>query len=284
MSTAPEIDGLQALRSGILILIVYALLVGIGFISLIPAILAGLAGIAAAAIIILIGLILALIGLLRIRTGFNILKSIGRDVGVGGTGVTLYLVGAILGIIGAILTIVLIGIPILFLGLILLLIGQILIGVGIHNIGSTYKEGLVSVGGILVAIPIDIISFIGYILSYIGLGRVIDKVRSGFSPMGYGVAYQQAPVQQVGQGTIRSDGNAYITLSSQVQGTIVSAVLNNMPARSINPSMLNMGINNVVINFGSVVGLTPGYTYTITLTINTGANVITVYANVVYQP
>ncbi|QXJ34976.1 DUF973 family protein [Saccharolobus shibatae] len=291
-----ELEGIGKLRGGSLFMILSVLLAAIGILVIISAgvlggmfsaasgnvggaIAAGIGLLAGIAIVILIGAIIGLVGILRIRSGFSILKSLGRDVGIGETGTTLYLVGLIIIIIGALLTFVLIGVPILILGEIIALIGGILIGIGFYRVGELYNEGLVKIGGILIIIPIDILNFVGFILAYVGLGRV--------RPLPTPTQQPSVPqVYQVGQGTIRNNGYAYVTLYSSTPATIISAKIEgaNIMSSAINPTVLQIGNNEVTIFFGNVQSLAPNTTYIITLTINIGGNIINISTAVVYQP
>ncbi|MCH4816321.1 MAG: DUF973 family protein [Saccharolobus sp.] len=291
-----ELEGIGKLRGGSLFMILSVLLAAIGILVIISAgvlggmfsvasgnvggaIAAGIGLLAGIAIVILIGAIIGLVGILRIRSGFSILKSLGRDVGIGETGTTLYLVGLIIIIIGALLTFVLIGVPILILGEIIALIGGILIGIGFYRVGELYNEGLVKIGGILIIIPIDILNFVGFILAYVGLGRV--------RPLPTPTQQPSVPqVYQVGQGTIRNDGYAYVTLYSSTPANIISAKIEgaNIMSSAINPTVLQIGNNEVAIFFGNIQSLAPNTTYIITLTINIGGNIINISTAAVYQP
>ncbi|BFH74662.1 DUF973 family protein [Sulfurisphaera javensis] len=324
-----ELDGLKKLRGGAFFIIISPLLETIAFILFLPSLIGGVfaggaagtasggaaggvAGALGAAIgvtiifiaMIVIGAVLGILGVLRLRSGFSILQSLGRDVGIGSTGGTLYLVGLILTLIGAILTLAIIGIFILVIAAILTLIGEILLGVGLYKVGDVYNEGLTKIGGILAAIPMGLISFVGYILVYIGLGKIINMVSSGVSPMApYGYpqqpqyqptyqqtqypqpTYQQPQFYQVGQGVIKSDGYAKVYLYTTTSGVIVSAVMQNPQLTSsyINPITINPGNNEITIYFGNVSQLQIGNQYVITITINAGGNMIPVNATVVYQ-
>ncbi|MFP3226855.1 MAG: DUF973 family protein, partial [Sulfolobaceae archaeon] len=56
-------------------------------------------------------------------------------------------------------------------------IALILVGIGVYSLGSRYNDGLLKVGGILIATVI--ISLIGVILTIIGAGSVKNKLQSG---------------------------------------------------------------------------------------------------------
>ena len=122
--------------------------------------------------------VLYLIGLIKIREGFSALKDRWSNLNIGYIGTTLILAGAILNILSS---------PFFFyagpfgafvttIGTALLLIGEILLGVGIYNLGEDYKNSTVSSSGILIAIPLGITAFIGFILLYHSLGKVISNL------------------------------------------------------------------------------------------------------------
>ncbi|AKA74574.1 DUF973 family protein [Saccharolobus solfataricus] len=313
-----ELEGIERLRSGSLFMILSALLLTIGIIVII---LAGLAiasfsftssasfsftsssvppasstGVVAGffgalvgiAIVLVISAVIGLLGILRIRSGFSILKNVGRDVGIGATGTTIYLVGLIIILIGALLTFILVGIPILILGDILLLIGGVLIGLGFYRVGEVYNEGTVKIGGILVlvgSIIADLLSFIGFLLIYIGLGKIKPQQTLGMQQP-Y-VSQPMVPqVYQIGQGVIRSNGYAYISLYSSAPANIISAKIEgtNIISTTITPITLQTGNNEVTIFFGNVQSLAPNTTYIITLTINIGGNIINISTVASYQP
>lgn len=286
-----EFEGINKLRRGVLLLVLVPLLIGfIALILMVPllsvkgpgAVAAALGILGAIAALVIIGAILGILGLLNIRSGFRTLNSLGKDVGIGYTGTTLYLVSLILVLIGAILTIVLVGIFIVALGEILLLIANILIGVGFYKVGEIYNESLTKVGGILAAIPIGIVSFIGYILVYIGLGKI--------RPMSIMSAVQMLPSQpqiyQVGQGVIRGNGYAQVSLYSTTQAIVTSARIDgtNLTSFNINPTVLQPGQNEIVIKFDNVYQLVPGSSYVITIAVNVGGNISEIKASAVYQP
>jgi len=305
-----EFEGINKLRKGTLLLILVPLL--IGFIALIlgaslfsiatpGAVSAALGAVGALVAVIVIGAILGIIGLLNIRGGFRILNSLGRDVGIGYTGTTLYLVSLILILIGAILTIVLVGVFIVYLGEVLLIIADILIGVGFYKVGEIYNESTTKIGGILAAIPIGIVSFIGLILVYVGLGKirpmgtVIPPAQLGYppsniNPMGAPMPQTQpnypSQIYQVGQGIIRGNGYAQVSLYSSTQATVLSARIEGtgLSSVNVNPVVLQPGQNEVTIWFSNVSLLTPGSNYIVTLVVSIGGNMSEVKATAVYQP
>lgn len=270
MSYNPEMRGLESLRKGLLFFIVVPLVAFI--ILLLSFSFFGSIGTKGAAIfIILLGMViivvLYILSYSKLKEGFSVLSSIGKDVGIGSTGLTLMLIGVIIMLIGAILTVVLIGIFIIPIGGLILFIGNILFGIGLYKVGSTYNNTLTQVGGILVIIPVGILQFIGAILSYIGIGDIIKKLPS--SQPTISTTPQSSQVYPLGTGTLRG-GVATVTLYASQPVSIYSAQIlgTQYVSYSITPSYLNVGNNVVTINFGNVQ-LTAGV-YTIRLTLSNG--------------
>lgn len=295
------IAGLDTLRRGIFYIFISALLSIIAdflFITIIGGI-----------IMAIIALVFYFLAFGKIKDGFTQLAMTGLDVGSGKTGATLYLVGIILELVGLGLSLILIGLFLLPVAAILELIGDILIGLGIYRVGSYYNNSLTKIGGILIMTLI--IDFIGYILAYVGLGEII---RSGGVPIQqypqpyyqqpypqqpyqpYPQPYQQQPTMpsqapsQVGQGIIRNNGYAQVTLYSPTQASITSAFLiaggSQIPAISITPSSLFAGNNEVTFYFGNnIPPLQSGQNYQIVINLNTQSGTVTqIVANVTYQP
>ncbi|MEM0374636.1 MAG: DUF973 family protein, partial [Sulfolobales archaeon] len=112
-----EIEALRDIRSFSLLAIIATLLIGIGSISIffgflfIPAprvgLSTGLAALSILIILVIIGAIIYLIALFRLRSGYSKLKNIHSEFGICYTGTTLILIGLILVIVGALLTIIL---------------------------------------------------------------------------------------------------------------------------------------------------------------------------------
>ncbi|NON62477.1 DUF973 family protein, partial [Acidianus sp. RZ1] len=79
--------------------------------------------------IVIVESLLGLVGMLRIRYGFRILKNLGKNVGIGRTGATLFLI-----------TFILIGSsffgPLLLIALLFAFFGVILLGSGFYKLGS----------------------------------------------------------------------------------------------------------------------------------------------------
>jgi len=188
--SSPEVKALQDLRSGSLYAIIADILLSIAIIftfaslftilssvssltspySLSSASIGSLAGVI---ILEIIALIFTILSVLKLRSGFRGLEATGKDVG-GVTGTTLWIIGVILAII-----------PLIdIIGAILIIIGVILIGLAIRRVGQIYNVGNIRNGGILIAIGsiIPFVAFIGFILTYMGLGKLLNTMGPGGQP------------------------------------------------------------------------------------------------------
>jgi len=278
------IEGVSKLRSGSLLEIVTSILIIIAATSILSVIAIGAAGVFVMLVIFLIAILTDILGILRIRKGFSILNTAGLGTGIGSIGALLILLGPLLEFIAVILLIPaalsrnVAGALASFGGLniggeVIGFIGLILLIIGFYKVGSYFNNGTVKIGSILL-----ILGIIGFIILYLGLGSVLDSLKSGTLPgstMGATVIPSQASVYQQGQGTIKG-GVAYITLYAtapvgisyaSIQGTNYYA-----PSTSISPQQLMQGINQVVINFG-YISLTPGMRYTIRIGLSNGTAV-----------
>ena len=104
--------------------------------------------------------------------------------------------------------------------------------------------------------------------------------------------FQTQPIQpsyplqiyQVGQGIIRGNGIAQISLYPSTQATIVSAKIEgtSLSSFNVNPIVLQPGQNE--IQFNDVSSLTSGSNYLITLVVNIGGNITEIRVTAVYQP
>lgn len=186
-----ETEGITKLRRGVLMFMFVPLLLGtVFFVKLIPLFTFNATELLDVLMIMIllavVSVILGILGISNIREGFEILKKLGKISGTGYAGATLYLISLLLLLAGTILLIIVVGIFIILLGAVLMFIANILVGAGFYNVGDTYNEDLTKVGGILVIIPLGFVSFIGYVLVYIGLGKIkiIPEFRPYRSPDG----------------------------------------------------------------------------------------------------
>ena len=285
MSSQTPLEAIKTIRSGLMFEIAATLLLVVGWALSIGLVLAfGLLAVlwVAAAAWIIAG-VLGILGILRVRRGFNELRNLWPNVGVGATGSTFVLVGYVLIVIGAVLSVVGVGTGVILLGEIVEIIGVILLALGFYHLGDIYNDGLVKWGGILSIV----LGFIGYIMVYVGLGNVMRNLSSG-SPQPYSTPqqpYAQAQVYQVGQGVLRPDGYASFTLYSPYQAKIVGGYIEGygISATNFTPDVLSPGTNNVTAYFGNVGALQHGVTYVVVLTLDVQGSTTYVRVNVVYQ-
>lgn len=197
------------------------------------------------------------------------------------------IIGGILAVIGIFtihLRLALVATIVIVIGVLLELIAGIFIGLAIYNLGKFYQVDLMWIGGILVMIPV--INFVGWILTYISVDEVFRKLGVSVVPQVSPIPQPSIlSVYQVGQGTLSSSGLARFTLNSSSQIQIVSASIDNttiiVGSQAITPNLLSPGNNQVTIQFPPLVGFIAGNTYAITLVFNNGQS-IKVY--LVYQP
>ena len=209
-----------------------------------------------------------------------------------------------------------VGLAVFIIGVIIQLVSSILIGIGFFKVGDEYKEGTTKWGGILFIIGTvlslipssatvligALISFISLILIYVGLGG-IKPMSAIMSPTPLPQSTYQPPtaiqlptvpqtlptspqVYQVGQGVIRADGSAFITLYTSTQAIITSVRVEGikMNAVMVNPVVLQPGQNAIVIKFDNASQLAPGNSYVITIDMNVGGNLVEIKAVANYYP
>jgi Protein of unknown function (DUF973). len=165
------------------------------------------------------------------------------------------------------------------IGAILIIIGLILIGLAIRRVGQIYNVSNIRNGGILIAIGaiIPFAAFIGFILTYMGLGKLLDMMGEGGQPTSGpsqgATPTQQLPVYQSGQGYIyNSNGTAVVQLYSTQPAQLLSARIDGTTheTTSFNPNYLQSNTTTqVTINFGPLM-LTAGQTYKIIITVLIG--------------
>jgi Protein of unknown function (DUF973). len=194
MMSSPEVNALQDLRKGSLYAILSTILLSIAIVFLLASLavisallpfasssssaylgssFASIGSLAGVIVLEIIALIFTILSVLKLRSGFRGLEATGKDVG-GVTGTTLWIIGVILAII-----------PLIdIIGAILIIIGVILIGLAIRRVGQIYNVGNIRNGGILIAIGsiIPFAAFIGFILTYIGLGKLLNTMGPGGQP------------------------------------------------------------------------------------------------------
>jgi hypothetical protein len=326
-----EIEALKKLKSANLILIITPILILIGIIAGVFGIVSLTAGgsafgspLPASSVVVasvttlvligvlpLVGIILGLIAILKLRGGFNDLKSVFPEAGIGASGGLLLLIGYIvfilfpLGLILAILTfspgLLILQSVGLGLGGIIYFVGQILTAIGFYRVGNRYNESLVSIGGILTIF----LPFIGYLLNFIGLGKIINRLSMGQQPylsqpyqqstfQPSGMPYSQPqyqpnpglqpplpqssqpmspqaplPIYQIGSFAIlKPDGSMTFQVYSSQPAQLVSARIEDTgnTTTMITPNFIQPNqITNVTVNFGSIP-IVPGRQYRIIVT------------------
>lgn len=245
--------------------------------------------------LILIGILIEIVGLLvflgSITASLATINTLTTNTSIINGGI----VGLVSSSIGAIV--------ILIAGAIIFFIGSIMVGLAYRATGDIYNNSNLRTGGLLIVIGnilsiipfLDIMGailvFIGYISVYSGLGSVITML-SKTSPQPYMQQFTSstqippqpsAPLSQIGTGKLSSNGIAEVTIYSQVAVQILSAAIlgtNNITS-DIFPAQLNIGYNNVRINFKVSLSLVAGNLYIIQLLLSNGQTFNTV---VTYQP
>jgi len=294
-----ESEGIDKLRTGSLILVFASIFIIVAFYGLLSLLLS--LPISPTAILSIFGIInlysiiagvigfgLIILGLYYIEGGFKALNelNIGNETGYSGARSAFYAIGA------SIIGFVWLGFPILgiivfsvfeLVSIIIGFISSILIGIGFYKLGGIYDESLVKIGGILVIF----IPLIGYILTYYGLGKI--SYITGHSSLRNIITRtitlpSQPQIYQVGQGIIRDNGAARITLYSPTQATILSAKIDGTKLTSVNisPNVLQPGHTDVTIQFNDISSLIPYTIYDITLTVNMGGKTTEIKANASY--
>lgn len=180
---SPELSHVRRLRSGLAIMIVVALAVLAIVIALVVWLIARAGLLASSAtpsslmsLVVMVyvmivataavGIVADAVALLRLRSGFEGLRALGRGSGIGSTGSLLLLIGLALSLV-----------PYLnLIGGLLLLASNVLIGINLYELGKSYNNSTLTIGGVLTAIPI--ISLVGIIISYIALGSVERSLAS----------------------------------------------------------------------------------------------------------
>lgn len=207
----------------------------------------------------ILSLVLSLISGILLYSGF---RNLSAYKGNADTGSLLVVIASVL-------------IPIIGLvSIILYIIGFAQIKGGLDRIANAYGEDLIKHGAVLNIFPL--VSIIGFIVTAIGLNKIMSK------PLNITVSNNQ--VEEIGQGVIRSNGYIYLTLYSRIYGTITSAKIEGTPYAIMLSIPLFLGVNNVVINMGTSLFLTPSQQYKVTLVIASGYSTFTETLKAIYIP
>ncbi|MCY0883275.1 MAG: DUF973 family protein [Acidianus infernus] len=243
-----------------------------------------LIGIYAAVIVLIIGVILNIIGIIELRSGFNLLKNTGLDVSIGSTGATLILISLGIFVVGIVTLILVVGIFFMVIATILELIGGIMLGLGFYNLGKGLNNSTIETAGILIIIGgiIDLLIRIGGLLDFIAFILIYTSINNILSK---GIPFVQTFSQMLG--VIKGNGYAYLNVYSNVEGTIISARIEGTAITStfITPNKLSIGNNSITVNFGNVQGLIPYSNYIVSLIVqdNSGRTIL-IPVNAQYQP
>jgi len=287
MSINPDINSFNYLKQASLWFIIAALL---GFVGIVSEL---------AAVIAIVSFILILFfALPQLKSAFQGFLQTGKNVGNGITGANilpwaylLVFIGGIIAVAGFFVhpSLAVFGGIIVVLAALLELVAGILIGLAIYNLGRFYNSDMMWASGIIIMIPG--INFIGWVLLYISIDDVVNKIRGGFMPPqpGYQQPYQPyspqptpqqfVTVYQTGSGQLTEDGRAVFSLYSTGQIQILSASIDNttiaVAPDKIMPQTLIQGNNNVTIQFPPLtnLGFIKQNVYTITLTLSNGQTV-----------
>jgi Protein of unknown function (DUF973). len=251
MWSQQEREGIDSLRGGIVYEMIAILVAFIGILSFAISLAVGV-------VFLILGVILAILGLIRVYRGFDKL--------------TPYVPNTNLGKIGAILLVI----PFLDL------IGVILVGIALYFVGEKYNNSTVKIGGILAAIPIGFISFVGFIVTYLGLGEVNSRLTTIPAQLPQAPQTQttqpvpqQILVYQVGNGVLR--GNiATLTLNSSGQVTIIGVTIEglNQSAMTIQPNVLMRGDNQITVTFPPLPPSPQGMQYRLRIGLADGSSIL----------
>jgi len=328
MSYNPELPGLEKLKKGsfyyvfseflaviFIVLLIVAIFIGETFgtttvtLSNSTSVLTNSSNLAAlslfgiAGILFIVALIIEILGIINLRSGFSLLSGMIQDIRVGKTGTTLWIITAILSFLLPVL-LVAIGIGISFStgstssgmavatiliyvmdGVIFVLgiIANILVGIAFYKVGSVYRSSTVEVGGVLIAT--SILAFIGFILTYVGLGEVIRKVKGGYSvtqswsnpPTNIPIAiYQTQPY-----GTISPNGILTFQVYSTAPATLLSATIEglNFSTSTFNPQFVPANQNTNVMAYFNPLPITQGAMYRIVITASVNGTIMRFVVN-----
>jgi hypothetical protein len=163
------------------------------------------------------------------------------------------------------------------------IIANVLVGIAFYKVGSVYRSSTVEVGGVLIAT--SILAFIGFILTYIGLGEVIRRVKGGISvtqswsnpPTNIPIAiYQTQPY-----GTISPNGILTFQVYSTAPATLLSATIEglNFSTSTFNPQFVPANQNTNVMAYFNTLPITQGAMYRIVVTASVNGTIMRFVVN-----
>ncbi|PVU76318.1 hypothetical protein DDW12_10500 [Sulfolobus islandicus] len=263
-----------------------------------------------------ISTLLIILTYLDIQRGFYTLGKAEVKIGIGNIISSLFLVLSILAIVGVVtytLSLIFNGItssilnPIQTLVELFAFITFIMLGFSYRLIGNHYGSNHLSIGGIVLILGVIIfifkleygglLAFIGLIITYIGLGNLsaMKKLVTAPPPTQASSTPSEttsstnvsssSPTPNIitHGGILRSNGEAFVAVSSDIEEEILSSIILNTDysTNEITPKKLSKGYNSIKINFNTnLQQLTLGNTYTIRLISANGRNID---INVVFQ-
>jgi len=189
-----EVEGLRALRSGFLYIIIAGLIAIVGGVMFIPAasmlasseFTTAIGTMVVAGILIIIALAIMLYAIFgKVRPGFRALANLDNRFKISYTGTTLLIIGLAIGIIGFLIliggatmdsaSVIYSGLVVYSIAALIVYVGNILaLVIGGIRLGRKYNEGLFTVAGILFIF--GGLGFISSLLMYIGLGSVLKRL------------------------------------------------------------------------------------------------------------
>ena len=263
-----------------------------------------------------ISTLLIILTYLDIQRGFYTLGKAEVNIGIGNIISSLFLVLSILAIVGVVtytLSLIFNGItssilnPIQTLVELFAFITFIMLGFSYRLIGNHYGSNHLSIGGVVLILGVIIfifkleygglLAFIGLIITYIGLGNLsaMKKLVTAPPPTQASSTPSEttsstnvsssSPTPNIitHGGILRSNGEAFVAVSSDIEEEILSSIILNTDysTNEITPKKLSKGYNSIKINFNTnLQQLTLGNTYTIRLISANGRNID---INVVFQ-
>ncbi|ACP44636.1 Protein of unknown function DUF973 [Sulfolobus islandicus Y.G.57.14] len=263
-----------------------------------------------------ISTLLIILTYLDIQRGFYTLGKAEVNIGIGNIISSLFLVLSILAIVGVVtytLSLIFNGItssilnPIQTLVELFAFITFIMLGFSYRLIGNHYGSNHLSIGGIVLILGVIIfifkleygglLAFIGLIITYIGLGNLSAMKKLVTAPPSTQASStpsettsstnvsSSSPTPNIitHGGILRSNGEAFVAVSSDIEEEILSSIILNTDysTNEITPKKLSKGYNSIKINFNTnLQQLTLGNTYTIRLISANGRNID---INVVFQ-
>ncbi|AAK41434.1 DUF973 family protein [Saccharolobus solfataricus] len=260
-----------------------------------------------------ISALLVILAYLDIQRGLSNLAKAEINIGINNVISFLFLVLSILAIIGVVsytLSLVLTSVTSSILASLQTLleifafITLILLGFSYKLIGDHYSNNYLSIGGLVLILGVilfifkleygGLLAFIGLIITYIGLTNLLT-IKKPVSPPPPPLQTPSAPSETTSStpsaettstpptvniishgGILRSNGEAFIAVSSDIEDQILSSTILNTDysTNEITPKTLSKGYNSIKIKFNiNPQQFTSGNNYTIRLVLASGKNI-----------